>query len=79
MVIYGGANISPLLLKLAPDKGEWSLSCLSFSRFQEPSLRMGTHCVGGMEGPRAGLDAMKKRKTSLARKHADSSVILPVD
>ena len=49
-------------LTLLLDVGEWSASCAGhFTLGKEP---LGTHCVGGWTGTRAGLDTSKKRKIS---------------
>jgi hypothetical protein len=48
--VWGSGGIAPPFLTSALDGGEWSAS------------RLGTHCIGGWVGPRAGLDAVKKRK-----------------
>jgi hypothetical protein len=49
-----------LSLTLALDGGEWSASCLcSFTPRERVS---GAHWIGGWVGPRAGLDAVVKRK-----------------
>jgi hypothetical protein len=43
-------------------RGEWSDSRLG--RFTPWEIVPGTHWIGGWVGPRAGLDAMEKRKIS---------------
>jgi hypothetical protein len=47
-------------LDLALDGGEWSASrpC----RFTPGEITPCNHCIGGWVGPKAGLDAVKKRK-----------------
>jgi len=45
---------------LAPDGGEWSASCPG--RFIPRERTPDTHCIGGWEDPRAGLDVGVRRK-----------------
>jgi hypothetical protein len=51
---------SSTFLDLALDGGEWSAS-LSY-RFTPGERAPGTHWLGGWVNPRAGLDAMEKKK-----------------
>jgi hypothetical protein len=45
------------------DGGQWSVS--RPSRFTPGEIALGTHCIGGWVGPRAGLEAVEKRKKNL--------------
>jgi hypothetical protein len=53
-------NTAPPFLTSALDGGEWSAS--RPDRFTSEERDPGTHWIGGWEGLRAGLDAVKKRK-----------------
>jgi hypothetical protein len=55
MKTYGEMKVQFHALTSALDGGEWSVSRLG--RFTP-----GTHWIGGWVGPRAGLDAVAKRK-----------------
>jgi len=48
-------------LTLALEGGEWSALC--FERFTSWQRTPGTHWIGGWMGFRAGLDAVKKKKS----------------
>jgi hypothetical protein len=50
------------LLILALEEGEWSVSCPG--RFTPVERVSSIHWVGGWVGPRAGLDAVEKRRKS---------------
>jgi hypothetical protein len=54
---YGGVEIAPSFLILAVDGGEWSASRLRRFTPRRGGGAPGTRCIGGCEGPRAGLDA----------------------
>jgi hypothetical protein len=56
----GSESIAPLFLTSTLDGGEWSASRLG--RFTPGEEAPGTHWIGGWVGPRAGLDALDKRK-----------------
>jgi hypothetical protein len=60
MKTYGGVEYSSTILNLGIDGGELSASRSSF--FTPREIAPGTHRIGGWVGPRAGLDAMEKRK-----------------
>jgi hypothetical protein len=51
---FGYALLAPI------DGGEWSAS--RFSRFTPRERASGDHWIGGCVGPRAGLDAVVKKK-----------------
>jgi hypothetical protein len=55
--VWGSEGIAPLLLISALGGSEWSAS-----RFTPGETASDTHCIKGWVGPRAGLDAMEKRK-----------------
>jgi hypothetical protein len=50
-------GIAPPFLPSALDRCEWLYSRPSRFAFSERAL--GTHCIGGWVGPRAGLDAVE--------------------
>jgi hypothetical protein len=54
-----GVQLHPFLT-LALDGGEWSPS--HTGRFEPRERAPGTHLIGGWVGPRAGLEAVVKRK-----------------
>jgi hypothetical protein len=55
MKVYWGAEVSlHAFLTLALDGGEWSAS--RPGRFTRRERAPGTHWIGGLVGPRAGLD-----------------------
>jgi len=64
-------------LTSALDGGEWSASRLAHftSRERTPD----THWIGGWGGPRAGLDAVVKRKIPRPRRESNPSVKDAVD
>jgi hypothetical protein len=57
MKTWGSGGIAPAFLTSALDEGEWSAS-----RPGPREKTYGTHWVGSLVGPRAGLDAMDKRQ-----------------
>jgi hypothetical protein len=57
---WGSGGIAPRILDSALDGGEWSAS--RPGRFTPMGRAPGTHWIGGWVGPRAGLDAVVKRK-----------------
>jgi hypothetical protein len=62
----GSGGIAPPFLTSALDGGEWSASrpC----RFNSGEEALVNHWIGGWVGPRAGLDAVEKRKILHCRK-----------
>jgi hypothetical protein len=58
--ICGTGGIAPPFLTSALDGGEWSAS--RTCHFTPGEKAPGTHWIGGHVGPRAGLDAVEKRK-----------------
>jgi hypothetical protein len=75
MKTYGGSGgIAPPFLTSALDGGEWSGS--HPGRFIPGEIATGTHWMGGWVGPRAGLDAVEKRK-SFARAGNRTPTIQP--
>jgi hypothetical protein len=60
MMCEGSGGIALPFFTLALDGGEWSPSLPS--RFTLGERSPGTHWMGGWLDPRAGLDAMEKRK-----------------
>jgi hypothetical protein len=56
----GSGGIAPTFLTLGLDGVEWSAS--HPDRFNAREMVLGTHCIGRWVGPRAGLDAVEKRK-----------------
>jgi hypothetical protein len=59
MKVYGGVDVQiHIFLTSALAGGEWSVSRRSTTGERAP----GTHWIGGWVGPRAGLDAVEKRK-----------------
>jgi hypothetical protein len=75
--IWGSGGIAPPFLTSALDGGEWSTShpCC----FTPGETALGTHCVGGWVGRRAGLDTRKKRRISYPcwESNLDSLVVQP--
>jgi hypothetical protein len=67
--IWGSGGTAPTLLTSALDGGEWSASPLG----KEPLV---TQSIGGWVGPRAGLDAVEKRKI-LPLSGIEPGVIIP--
>jgi hypothetical protein len=66
----GSVNTAPLiLLTSAIDGGEWSAS--RPGRFTLRERVPGTHWIGGCVGPRAGLDAVVKRKIHSLRRESN--------
>jgi hypothetical protein len=63
-------------LALALDGGEWSASCPGHFTPRERSP--GTHWIGGWVGPRAGLDAVVKRKIPYPLPGLKPLIIQPV-
>jgi hypothetical protein len=53
--MWRNGGIAPSFLTFALDGGEWSASRLCH-------FTPGTHWIGGWVGPRAGLDAVEKRR-----------------
>jgi hypothetical protein len=61
MKVYWGVEVQlHAFLTPALDGGEWSAS--RPGRFTPREIAHDTHWIGGWVGPRAGLDAMVKRK-----------------
>jgi hypothetical protein len=62
-------------LTSALDGGEWSAS--HPSRFTSRERAPGTHWIGSWVGPRAGLDAVVKRKTPSPCQDSNPPIIQP--
>jgi hypothetical protein len=60
----------------ALDGGEWSAS--RPGRFTPSERAPGTHCIRGWVGPRAGLDAVVKRKIPSHYRDSNLPIIQPV-
>jgi hypothetical protein len=61
MKAYGGVDVQIyVFLTSAQAGGEWSASRLG--RFAPGERAPGTHFIGGLVGPRAGLDDVENRK-----------------
>jgi hypothetical protein len=60
----------------ALDGGEWS--ALRLSRFTPRERALATHLIGGWVSPRAGLDAVVKRKNSQLLPGLETAIIQPV-
>jgi hypothetical protein len=61
MKVYGGVEVYlHAFLTSALDGGEWSDS--PPGRFTRREIAPSTHWIGGWGGPRAGLDAVVRRK-----------------
>jgi hypothetical protein len=61
MKAYGGVDVEiHIFLTSAPAGGEWSASLPS--RFTPGERALGTHWIGGLVNPRAGLDDAENRK-----------------
>jgi hypothetical protein len=58
--ITGSGGIAPLFLTSVLDRDEWSVP--RPGRLTPGKRASGTHWIGGKVGPRAGLDAVQKRK-----------------
>jgi hypothetical protein len=60
-----------------PDGGEWSAS--RPGRFTLRERALGTHWIGSWVGPRAGLDAVSKRKipSTLRDSNPNHSIVQP--
>jgi hypothetical protein len=58
--MWENGGIAPPFLTSALGRGEWSAS--RPGRFTLGEIALGTHWIGGWVGPRAGLDAVEKRK-----------------
>jgi hypothetical protein len=65
-------------LTSALDRDEWSASCPG--RFTHRERAPGTHWLGGWVGPRAGLDAVVKRKIPSPRRQSNprTPIVQPV-
>jgi hypothetical protein len=59
-VYWGNGSIAPRILDLGTRLGEWSAS--RPGRFTPRERAAGKHWMGGWVGPRAGLNAVVKRK-----------------
>jgi hypothetical protein len=70
----GGIDLR--ILASARDGGEWSVS--RSSRFTPRKSAPGTHWIGGWVGPRAGLDAVVKRKVPSPWRDSNPPIIQPV-
>jgi hypothetical protein len=57
---------------LALDGGEWSAS--HSSHFTSGERTHGTHCIVGWVGPRAGLDAVVKRRNLIISSEDESNI-----
>jgi hypothetical protein len=57
---WGSGHIAPRIFTSILDGGEWSAS--RPGRFTPKKKAPGIHCIEGWEGPKAGLDAVVKRK-----------------
>jgi hypothetical protein len=55
--VWESGGIAPSFLTSALDGGEWSASSLDL--FSRSEIDPGTHWVGDLVGPRAGLDAVE--------------------
>jgi hypothetical protein len=62
MIYVGSGGILPTSFNLVLDGGEWSASCPGHFTLGEQAPD--THWTGDLVGPRAGLNAMEKRKMS---------------
>jgi hypothetical protein len=60
--VWGSEGTAPPFLTTASDGGEWSATLTSC--FTPREIAPGTHWIGGWVGPRAGLDAVEKRRIS---------------
>jgi hypothetical protein len=66
MKAYGEVDVDQWIhafLTSALDGGEWSASCPG--RYTPGERASGAHWIGGLVGPRTGLDEEKKRKILL--------------
>jgi hypothetical protein len=61
-------------LTSALDGGEWSAS--RPGRYTSRERAPGTHWIGGWVGPRAGLDAVAKRRIPSPRRESNSDPIV---
>jgi hypothetical protein len=77
MRTYGGGEVKlHVLLISALDGGKWSDS--RPGRFAPGEITPGTHWIGRWVGPRAGLDAVAKRKENPAPAGNRNPVVQPV-
>jgi hypothetical protein len=72
---WGSVCISPRVLNLGTDGGEWSASRLG--RFTPREEAPGTHWIGGWVGPITSLDAVVKRKIPRTRRDSNPTIIQP--
>jgi hypothetical protein len=76
--IWESGSTAPSFLTLALDGDEWLASCPSHVNTRETAPS--THCIGGSEGLRAGLDILEKRNFSCPywESNLDFLVVQPV-
>jgi hypothetical protein len=73
----GSEGIAPLIVTSALDGGEWSAS--HPGRFAPRETVPGNHWIGGWAGPRAVLDAVKRKIPSPRREsNPRTPIIQPV-
>jgi hypothetical protein len=73
--VWGSGGIAPPFLALWLDGGEWPTS--HPFRFTPTERAPDIHWIGGRVGPRAGLDAVNRKMSTLGIEHPPSSP-LPV-
>jgi hypothetical protein len=74
----GSGGRAPRIPDLALERNEWSV--LRPSRFAPRERDSGTHWIGCWVGPRAGLDAVEKRKIPSPRQESNprTPIVQPV-
>jgi hypothetical protein len=72
----GSGGIVPYILDLGTRWREWSAS--RHGRFTPREGDSGTNWIGGWVGPRAGLDAVAKRKILNPSRDLEHPIIQPV-
>jgi hypothetical protein len=71
----GSTDIAPPFLISARNRGEWSGA--RTGRFAPEEIAPAIHWIGGRVGPRAGLDAVEKRKSSCRYRESDPNHLDP--
>jgi hypothetical protein len=73
---FGEFRYTYTILNIGTNGGEWSDS--RAGRFTSGKIAPGSYCIGRWVGPRAGLDAINKRKSLSPAEKQKPSVVQPV-